>query len=346
MIFPYLFIASLIKVSYGGNFYQDIEITWGDQRAQIIDGGQLLTLSLDKFSGSGFQSKNEYLFGRIDMQLKVVPGNSAGSVTTYTYLASRYVAKNIYHIPVTMQLSSQGALHDEIDFEFLGNLSGDPYIVHTNIFTQGKVNREQQFYVWFDPTIAFHTYSIVWKPRRIIFMVENIPLRVFDKNEAIGVPFPNSQAMRVYSSIWNADNWATQGGRVKTDCTKDHLTASYKNFNANACACMCKSMDGMCKKLGKRKLFCQKDGLSMTNIVENFSRNNLQKHLSIHASSRPQQIISRTRFEECEIQTLSIFPCNPRRDIVPVNRPVAPANISVAPAMTSVDFGVIGIVAM
>ncbi|THG06874.1 hypothetical protein TEA_024003 [Camellia sinensis var. sinensis] len=114
-----------------------------------------------------------------------------------------------------MQLSSQGALHDEIDFEFLGNLSGDPYIVHTNIFTQGKVNREQQFYV--------------------CFMVDNIPLRVFDKNEAIGVPFPNSQAMRVYSSIWNADNWATQGGRVKTDCTKAHFTASYKNFNANAC---------------------------------------------------------------------------------------------------------------
>ncbi|CAL5403967.1 unnamed protein product [Camellia sinensis] len=66
-------------------------------------------------------------------------------------------------------------------------------------------------------------------------MVDNIPLRVFDKNEAIGVPFPNSQAMRVYSSIWNADNWATQGGRVKTDCTKAHFTASYKNFNANAC---------------------------------------------------------------------------------------------------------------
>ena len=66
-----------------GNFNQDFEITWGDGRAKIIDNGQLLTLSLDKASGSGFRSKNEYLFGKIDMQLKLVPGNSAGTVTAY-----------------------------------------------------------------------------------------------------------------------------------------------------------------------------------------------------------------------------------------------------------------------
>ena len=84
---PKLFLVSLLLGSFVvasvGNLYQDFEITWGDGRAKILNNGELLTLSLDKTSGSGFQSKNEYLFGKIDMQLKLVPGNSAGTVTAY-----------------------------------------------------------------------------------------------------------------------------------------------------------------------------------------------------------------------------------------------------------------------
>lgn len=76
-------MSSLLVVSCAGNFYQDFDLTWGDRRAKIVNGGQLLSLSLDKVSGSGFQSKKEYLFGRIDMQLKLVAGNSAGTVTAY-----------------------------------------------------------------------------------------------------------------------------------------------------------------------------------------------------------------------------------------------------------------------
>ncbi|CAL9772116.1 unnamed protein product [Musa acuminata subsp. burmannicoides] len=206
----------LSSIALAGNFYQDVDITWGDGRAKILDDGQLLMLSLDKYSGSGFQSRNQYLYGKFDMQLKLVPGDSAGTVATF-------------------YLSSQGNTHDEIDFEFLGNLSGDPYVVHTNLYTQGKGDREQQFYLWFDPTMDFHTYSVLWNPRHIVFSVDGTPIREFRNRESAGVPYAKSQAMRAYASLWDADDWATRGGLVKTDWSKAPFTASYRNYTANGC---------------------------------------------------------------------------------------------------------------
>ncbi|XP_049399413.1 xyloglucan endotransglucosylase protein 1-like [Solanum stenotomum] len=213
MLFIFLVFMNSCMFSYGGNFIQEFDFNWGGNKVKIFNGGQILSLSMDKLSGSGFQSKKNYLFGRIDMQLKLVTGNSAGTVTSY-------------------YLSSKGPTHDEIDFEFLGNISGEPYILHTNVFSQGKGDKEQQFYLWFDPTKNFHTYSIIWKPQHIIFLVDNTPIRVFKNAESLGVPFPKNQPMKIYSSLWNADDWATRGGLVKTDWSKAPFTAYYRNFYA------------------------------------------------------------------------------------------------------------------
>lgn len=165
-----------------------------------------------------------------------------------------------------MQLRSEGSSWNEIDFEFLGNLSGDPYIVHTNVYTQGKGDREQQFYLWFDPTADFHTYSFLWNPAHVVwvnkiqkrcnlwsfthwlsrltlihsilifrFYVDGRPIREYRNLESFGIPYPKNQPMRLYSSLWNADDWATRGGAVKTDWSQAPFTASFQNFRANGC---------------------------------------------------------------------------------------------------------------
>eukprot|EP00250_Pteridium_aquilinum_P021323 c25088_g1_i2 orf=57-929(+) len=191
------------------DFFKDFQVTWSPSKVKILEGGQQLQLVLDSSSGSGFKSKNDYLFGNIDMQIKLVPGDSAGTVTAY-------------------YLSSQTTYHDELDFEFLGNETGEPYIVQTNVFANGVGGREQRIFLWFDPTIDFHTYSISWTPQQIMFLVDGIPIRVF-KNKA-ELPYLDKQAMGVYSSLWNGDDWATRGGLVKINWAHAPFVASYRNF--------------------------------------------------------------------------------------------------------------------
>ena len=65
--------------------------------------------------------------------------------------------------------------------------------------------------------------------------MDDTPIRVHPNMENKGLPFPKDQAMGVYSSIWNADDWATQGGRVKTDRSHAPFIATYTGFEIDAC---------------------------------------------------------------------------------------------------------------
>lgn len=92
---PILISLSILSCSaliFAGDFRKDIDIVWGSDKAKILENGQAITLSLDKASGSGFESKAQFLFGKVSMELKLVTGNSAGTVTSY------YVRKHKTHL--------------------------------------------------------------------------------------------------------------------------------------------------------------------------------------------------------------------------------------------------------
>ncbi|KAL8138280.1 hypothetical protein V2J09_004281 [Rumex salicifolius] len=193
---------------------------WAPDRGAVT-GSDSLELGLTKYGGSGITTKASFLYGSIEMKIKLVAGNSAGTVTTF-YMSST-------------DKTVEGDFHDEIDFEFLGNQTGMPYTIHTNIFTKGKGNREEQFKIWFDPTSDYHTYTIFWNPYAVVWLIDGTPLRVFRNYHDSEINFPDSQAMRMYSSLWNADSWATQGGKVKTDWSLAPFKAYFQGLRTDAC---------------------------------------------------------------------------------------------------------------
>ncbi|CAI9107461.1 OLC1v1006814C1 [Oldenlandia corymbosa var. corymbosa] len=171
--------------------------------------------STNSITCAGFGSKAKYGSGFFEMSLKLPPHDSAGVVTTF-------------------YLHSGTAAHDELDFEFLGNREGKPITLQTNVFANGVGNREQRMILWFDPSTDYHTNKILWNPHQIVFFVDHIPIRIYKNNEAIGVGYP-SQSMQVLASIWNGDDWATDGGKTKVNWFHAPFTTHYKGFNVYGC---------------------------------------------------------------------------------------------------------------
>ncbi|GAB4853393.1 Probable xyloglucan endotransglucosylase/hydrolase protein 10 [Ancistrocladus abbreviatus] len=207
---------SLASVVSTGDFNKDFFITWAPTHINTSADGKATSLKLDQESGAAFASNSMFLFGQIDMQIKLIPDYSAGTV-------------------VAFYLSSDQPNRDEIDFEFLGNVTGQPYILQTNVYADGFDDREERVYLWFDPTKDFHTYSILWNIYQIVFMVDWVPIRVYRNHADKGVAFPRRQPMSIKASIWNGDNWATRGGKDKIDWSKGPFIASFRNYKIDAC---------------------------------------------------------------------------------------------------------------
>ena len=69
--------------------------------------------------------------------------------------------------------------------------------------------------------------------------------------------------MKIYSILWNADDWATRGGLEKIDWSKAPFVASYKGFHVDGCEAS--MSNSACPILGRRwwdqKAFDDLDGM-------------------------------------------------------------------------------------
>ncbi|KAM7276063.1 hypothetical protein ACFE04_017929 [Oxalis oulophora] len=213
-------LAALILVSAQQqktlSFYNAFNKLYGDQNVNVIgQTGETVQISLDRYSGSGFVSKESHLYAKYVAAIKLPPGYTAGVVATF-YTSNNQVYPNN---------------HDEIDFEFLGNVNGRDWIVQTNIYGNGNVakGREERFRLWFDPTKDFHTYTIIWTKTSIVFYVDDVPIRSDRSDTGMGVEYP-SKPMSLYGTIWDGSPWATSGGKRKIDYNYAPFNVVYSNF--------------------------------------------------------------------------------------------------------------------
>ncbi|KAG1368267.1 Xyloglucan endotransglucosylase/hydrolase [Cocos nucifera] len=211
--------AAPANTSASFSFKDNFDIMWAEDHFKTSADGRVWYLYLDKETGCGFQTRRRYRFGWFSMKLKLVAGDSAGVVTAY-YMCSDLGA---------------GPDRDELDFEFLGNRTGQPYTIQTNVYRSGVGGREMRHMLWFDPTEDFHTYSMLWNSHHIVFFVDRVPIRVYRNTDRPNNFFPNEKPMYMFSSIWNADDWATRGGLEKTDWKNAPFVSSYKDFHADGC---------------------------------------------------------------------------------------------------------------
>ncbi|BBN07062.1 xyloglucan:xyloglucosyl transferase [Marchantia polymorpha subsp. ruderalis] len=223
------FTTLLFSGAQAAKFANDFNVTWGKENVNITSSrrGDVVTLKLTREKGgAGFRSLSPFLYGHFSMKMKLIKGNSSGTITTF-YMSSQDNYKKWC----------------EIDFEFLGNVSGQPYALQTNVYIQGVGNREQRIYLWFDPTATHHTYRFLWNQELILFFVDNRAIRVFHKATDLGIPYLDYQPMYAINSLWNGEAWATQGGRVKIDWTQQPFVASYTEWNVSE-ACKVQNATG------------------------------------------------------------------------------------------------------
>jgi xyloglucan:xyloglucosyl transferase len=209
-------LPNLRKLSFHEGYTQ----IFGDSNLMLHHEGKKVHISLDERTGSGFRSQESYLHGFFSASIKLPSDYTAGVVVAF-YMSNGDVYEKT---------------HDELDFEFLGNVRGKDWRIQTNVYGNGStsVGREERYGLWFDPTEDFHQYSILWTYNKIIFYVDDIPIREVERVPSSGAYFP-SKPMSLYATIWDGSPWATSGGRYKVNYKYAPYTAEFTDLVLHTC---------------------------------------------------------------------------------------------------------------
>ncbi|KAL6566304.1 putative xyloglucan endotransglucosylase/hydrolase protein 27 [Orobanche gracilis] len=194
---------------------------FGDGNLMVLKDGKSVQISLDDRTGSGFLSQEVYLHGYFGASIKLPADYTAGVVVAFYMSNGDTYDKN----------------HDEIDFEFLGNIRGKDWRIQTNIYGNGStsIGREERYDLWFDPSADFHRYSFLWTEKMILFYVDNVPIREVRRTETMGGHFP-SKPMSLYATIWDGSDWATNGGKYRVNYKYGPYIAEFSDFVLHGCA--------------------------------------------------------------------------------------------------------------
>ncbi|KAJ6816587.1 putative xyloglucan endotransglucosylase/hydrolase protein 28 [Iris pallida] len=230
-VLPFLLLVFFctIATSYGHVFENYTSLAFeegytqifGDSNLMLVRDGRAVHLSLDERSGAGFASQDLYMHGFFSASIKLPSDYAAGVVVAF-YMSNGDVFEKT---------------HDELDFEFLGNIRGREWRLQTNIYGNGSmgVGREERYSLPFDPTEDFHLYSILWSQDRIIFYIDNIPIREMVRSPSMGGDFP-SKPMSLYATIWDGSTWATLGGRYKVNYKYSPFVAEFADLVLHGCS--------------------------------------------------------------------------------------------------------------